>query len=71
MKPADMIATLEMVGWTRQGISKYIGVGKPAVSRIATDQCANPRYKTKDALRELIAAPTPVNRTKDKDGYLP
>jgi transcriptional regulator with XRE-family HTH domain len=64
MKPSDMIATLEMIGWTRQGISKYLGVGKPAVSRIATDQCANPRYKTMDSLRELIAAPTPINRAR-------
>lgn len=64
MKPADMIATLEMIGWTRQGISKYLGVGKPAVSRMATDQCVNPRYKTMDALRELIVEPTPINRGK-------
>ena len=64
MKPADMIATLEMIGWTRQGISKYLGVGKPAISRIATNQCANPRYKTMDALRELIDSPTPINRGK-------
>ena len=64
MKPADMIATLEMIGWTRQGISKYLGVGKPAVSRMATNQCANPRYKTMDALRELIDSPTPINRGK-------
>lgn len=64
MRPADIIATLEMVGWTRQGISKYIGVGKPAVSRMATDQCANPRYKTMDALRELIIAPTPIDRAR-------
>lgn len=64
MNPADMIATLEMIGWTRQGISKYIGVGKPAISRMATDQCANPRYKTMDALRELIATPMPINRAR-------
>jgi hypothetical protein len=64
MKPSDMIATLEMIGWTRWGIAQYVGVGKPAISRISTDQCANPRYKTMDALRELIASPTPINRAR-------
>ena len=64
MKPSDMIATLEMIGWTRQGISKYLGVGTPTISRMATDQCSNPRYKTMDALRELIGSPTPINRGK-------
>ena len=64
MNPADIISTLEMIGWTRHGIAQYVGVGKPAISRMATDQCANPRYKTMDALRELIALPTPINRAR-------
>jgi transcriptional regulator with XRE-family HTH domain len=64
MKPSDMIATLEMIGWSRRGIAQYVGVGTPTISRMATDQCANPRYKTMDALRELIASPTPINRAR-------
>jgi len=64
MNPSDMIATLEMIGWSRRGIARYVGVGTPAISRIATDQCSNPRYKTMDRLRELIASPTPINRAR-------
>jgi transcriptional regulator with XRE-family HTH domain len=51
-----------MIGWSRKGIARYVGVGTPTISRMATDQCSNPRYKTMDALRELIASPTPIDR---------